>query len=171
MMYTNLIWMWGHPEVYILILPCFGVFSEVVATFSLVAQQEACGPAAILRWRGALAVTYGIEASRSSPATSWYANRWLSSSTGLPCATRLPAGLGSSWLGEQATVEQEVRMQPAHYGRQKLSRAPKRSVSLPLMLIPGYVRAFIALQRTATRRLPGFFVGPQIFENRKHQDG
>lgn len=34
MMYTNLIWMWGHPEVYILILPCFGVFSEVVATFS-----------------------------------------------------------------------------------------------------------------------------------------
>jgi cytochrome o ubiquinol oxidase subunit 1 len=34
MMYTNLIWMWGHPEVYILILPAFGVFSEVVATFS-----------------------------------------------------------------------------------------------------------------------------------------
>jgi cytochrome o ubiquinol oxidase subunit 1 len=34
MMYTNLIWMWGHPEVYILMLPCFGIFSEVVATFS-----------------------------------------------------------------------------------------------------------------------------------------
>jgi cytochrome o ubiquinol oxidase subunit 1 len=34
MMYINLIWMWGHPEVYILILPAFGVFSEVVATFS-----------------------------------------------------------------------------------------------------------------------------------------
>jgi cytochrome o ubiquinol oxidase subunit 1 len=34
MMYINLIWAWGHPEVYILILPCFGVFSEVVATFS-----------------------------------------------------------------------------------------------------------------------------------------
>jgi cytochrome o ubiquinol oxidase subunit 1 len=34
MMYVNLIWIWGHPEVYILILPCFGVFSEVVATFS-----------------------------------------------------------------------------------------------------------------------------------------
>jgi cytochrome o ubiquinol oxidase subunit I len=34
MMYMNLIWIWGHPEVYILILPAFGVFSEVVSTFS-----------------------------------------------------------------------------------------------------------------------------------------
>jgi cytochrome o ubiquinol oxidase subunit 1 len=34
MMYVNLIWAWGHPEVYILILPIFGVFSEVVPTFS-----------------------------------------------------------------------------------------------------------------------------------------
>ncbi|HEX4870416.1 MAG TPA: cytochrome o ubiquinol oxidase subunit I [Moraxellaceae bacterium] len=34
MMYVNLIWIWGHPEVYILILPVFGIFSEVVATFS-----------------------------------------------------------------------------------------------------------------------------------------
>src|SRR5689334_5251890 len=34
MMYVNLIWIWGHPEVYILILPVFGVFSEVAATFS-----------------------------------------------------------------------------------------------------------------------------------------
>ncbi|MBL8575710.1 MAG: cytochrome o ubiquinol oxidase subunit I [Mesorhizobium sp.] len=34
MMYVNLIWMWGHPEVYILILPAFGVYSEVAATFS-----------------------------------------------------------------------------------------------------------------------------------------
>ena len=34
MFYVNLIWAWGHPEVYILILPAFGVFSEVVATFS-----------------------------------------------------------------------------------------------------------------------------------------
>ena len=34
MMYTNLIWAWGHPEVYILILPAFGVFSEVTSTFS-----------------------------------------------------------------------------------------------------------------------------------------
>jgi cytochrome o ubiquinol oxidase subunit 1 len=34
MMYVSLIWIWGHPEVYILILPAFGVFSEVVATFS-----------------------------------------------------------------------------------------------------------------------------------------
>ena len=34
MMYANLFWTWGHPEVYILILPAFGIFSEVVATFS-----------------------------------------------------------------------------------------------------------------------------------------
>jgi cytochrome o ubiquinol oxidase subunit 1 len=34
MMYTNLIWMWGHPEVYILVLPAYGLFSEIVSTFS-----------------------------------------------------------------------------------------------------------------------------------------
>jgi cytochrome o ubiquinol oxidase subunit 1 len=34
MMYVNLIWIWGHPEVYILILPVFGAFSEIIATFS-----------------------------------------------------------------------------------------------------------------------------------------
>jgi cytochrome o ubiquinol oxidase subunit 1 len=34
MMFMNLIWAWGHPEVYILILPAFGVYSEVVSTFS-----------------------------------------------------------------------------------------------------------------------------------------
>ncbi|QNK57527.1 cbb3-type cytochrome c oxidase subunit I [Paenibacillus sp. PAMC21692] len=34
MMYLNLIWMWGHPEVYIVILPAFGIFSEIVATFA-----------------------------------------------------------------------------------------------------------------------------------------
>jgi cytochrome o ubiquinol oxidase subunit 1 len=33
MLYVNLIWIWGHPEVYILVLPAFGVFSEVTATF------------------------------------------------------------------------------------------------------------------------------------------
>src|SRR5699024_11118849 len=34
MMWANLFWMWGHPEVYIVILPAFGIFSEVIATFS-----------------------------------------------------------------------------------------------------------------------------------------
>jgi len=34
MMFANLIWIWGHPEVYILVLPAFGVFSHVVSTFS-----------------------------------------------------------------------------------------------------------------------------------------
>jgi cytochrome o ubiquinol oxidase subunit I len=34
MMYINLIWVWGHPEVYILILPLFGAFSEIIPTFS-----------------------------------------------------------------------------------------------------------------------------------------
>ena len=34
MMFMNLIWTWGHPEVYILILPAFGIFSEVISTFS-----------------------------------------------------------------------------------------------------------------------------------------
>ena len=34
MMFMNLIWAWGHPEVYILVLPAFGIFSEVFATFS-----------------------------------------------------------------------------------------------------------------------------------------
>ncbi|NNM81984.1 MAG: cytochrome o ubiquinol oxidase subunit I [Burkholderiales bacterium] len=34
MLYVNLFWIWGHPEVYIVILPAFGIFSEVVATFS-----------------------------------------------------------------------------------------------------------------------------------------
>src|SRR5215210_4096205 len=34
MLYMNLIWIWGHPEVYILVLPAFGIYSEVVSTFS-----------------------------------------------------------------------------------------------------------------------------------------
>jgi len=34
MMYWNLIWMWGHPEVYVLIIPVFGIYSEIVSTFA-----------------------------------------------------------------------------------------------------------------------------------------
>jgi cytochrome o ubiquinol oxidase subunit 1 len=35
MMFMNLIWAWGHPEVYILVLPAFGIYSEIVSTFSV----------------------------------------------------------------------------------------------------------------------------------------
>ena len=34
MLYINLIWVWGHPEVYVLVLPAFGIFSEIASTFS-----------------------------------------------------------------------------------------------------------------------------------------
>ncbi len=33
MMYWNLVWLWGHPEVYVLVLPVFGIYSEVTSTF------------------------------------------------------------------------------------------------------------------------------------------
>jgi len=34
MLYTDLFWIWGHPEVYFLVLPAFGILSEVIPTFS-----------------------------------------------------------------------------------------------------------------------------------------
>src|SRR5579862_6647088 len=52
MMYFNLIWMWGHPEVYILVLPAFGMFSEIVSTF---AQKRIFGYATMV-W-AAIAIT------------------------------------------------------------------------------------------------------------------
>jgi cytochrome o ubiquinol oxidase subunit 1 len=51
MMFMNLIWAWGHPEVYILILPAFGIFSEVIATFSR---------KALFGYRSMVAATMGI---------------------------------------------------------------------------------------------------------------
>ncbi len=53
MMYFNFIWMWGHPEVYILVLPAFGMFSEVVSTFS---QKKIFGYASMV-W-AALTITF-----------------------------------------------------------------------------------------------------------------
>lgn len=59
MMYVNLVWAWGHPEVYILVLPAFGVFSEVTATFarkklfgykSMVGATIAIGVLSFLVW-------------------------------------------------------------------------------------------------------------------------
>ena len=52
MMYTNLIWMWGHPEVYILILPSFGIYSEVVSTFS---QKRVAGYTSMVVATGSVA--------------------------------------------------------------------------------------------------------------------
>ncbi|AIR88099.1 cytochrome o ubiquinol oxidase subunit I [Pseudomonas cremoricolorata] len=53
MMYVNLFWAWGHPEVYILILPAFGVFSEVTSTF---AGKRLFGHHAMIYASGAIAV-------------------------------------------------------------------------------------------------------------------
>ena len=50
MMYVNLIWIWGHPEVYILILPAFGVFSEVVADLSAASRCSATPRWSTPRW-------------------------------------------------------------------------------------------------------------------------
>jgi len=51
MMYVNLFWVWGHPEVYILVLPAFGIYSEVVPTF--------CGKA-LFGYRSMVLATLGI---------------------------------------------------------------------------------------------------------------
>ena len=53
MMYVNLFWAWGHPEVYILILPAFGVFSEVTSTF---AGKRLFGHKSMIYASGAIAV-------------------------------------------------------------------------------------------------------------------
>ncbi len=34
MLWANLFWVWGHPEVYIVILPAFGIYSEIISTFA-----------------------------------------------------------------------------------------------------------------------------------------
>lgn len=57
MMYVNLFWLFGHPEVYILVLPAFGVFSEVVATFS---RKRLFGyPSMVLSMAAIMVLAYG----------------------------------------------------------------------------------------------------------------
>ncbi len=53
MMFMNLIWAWGHPEVYILVLPAFGIYSEVISTFSA-SRCSATGRWSRRRWRSAI---------------------------------------------------------------------------------------------------------------------
>lgn len=51
MLYFNFIWMWGHPEVYILVIPAWGMFSEIVATFS---QRKVFGYVSLVLAAGAV---------------------------------------------------------------------------------------------------------------------
>ncbi|HSX09893.1 MAG TPA: cbb3-type cytochrome c oxidase subunit I [Candidatus Saccharimonadales bacterium] len=53
MMYWNLIWMWGHPEVYVLIIPVFGIYSEIVSTF---AQKKIFGYKSLIVAVGAITI-------------------------------------------------------------------------------------------------------------------
>ena len=53
MMYINLFWAWGHPEVYILVLPAFGIFSEIVATFS---SKKLFGYTSMIMANGAISI-------------------------------------------------------------------------------------------------------------------
>ena len=57
MMYVNLIWVWGHPEVYILVLPAFGIFSEVMRDILRQAAVRLSLDGAVRRWRSACCPT------------------------------------------------------------------------------------------------------------------
>ena len=74
MMFMNLIWAWGHPEVYILVLPAFGIFSEVVSTFSgkplfgyRSMVRRRCSSASSRSWSGCTTSSRWAPAPTSTP--------------------------------------------------------------------------------------------------------
>jgi cytochrome o ubiquinol oxidase subunit I len=116
MMYVNLFWAWGHPEVYILVLPAFGIFSEVVATFSGKGlfsyprwSWRRSGSASSLSWSGCITsspwapVPTSMRFSASCPPSSRCRPASRSSTgcsrcTGAGSCSRHPfCGLSASW--------------------------------------------------------------------------
>jgi len=76
MNYANLFWLFGHPEVYILILPAFGVYSEVVSTFS---SKELYG------YTSLVLATAAIACCRSR-CGSTISSPWARTPTSTPCS-------------------------------------------------------------------------------------
>ena len=78
MMFMNLIWAWGHPEVYILILPAFGIFSEVISTFSgkplfgyrSMVAGDAWRSASCRSWSGCTTSSRWARAPTSTPSSA-----------------------------------------------------------------------------------------------------
>ena len=86
MMFVNLIWAWGHPEVYILVLPAFGIFSEVISTFS---------GKPLFGYRSMVAATLFICWSRSWSGCT-ISSPWAQAPTSTPCSASPPASSRSA---------------------------------------------------------------------------
>ncbi len=99
MMYVNLFWAWGHPEVYILILPAFGVFSEVAATF----PARRCS--AIALWL--------LRPWRSASSPSWSG-----------CITSSQWGLAPTSTPSSASCRRSLRCRPASRSPTGFSQYP-----------------------------------------------